>query len=583
MQPTRSNTGSRKQEINSEDVAVRLAFVRSLSQTAESLGPERFREEIIPDLKDLLDDEEDVTLALAEELGKTTIEDFLGGAAHLPLILPHLEALAKFEDTSVRDKAVSALTFIASRLSEEGFEKNFVELVNRLIDSDWFSPKASACGLLSVAYPRASAAWQHKLLVEFKRCCEDQTPMVRRSAAAAIKNLSTLVNKAELPILIEDFKNLALDDQDSVRLLAVENCVSIASVVSDEEKNSVVKPIVISCGKDKSWRVRYMVASTFTKLVDVLGQQITQNDLVSIFVQLLKDNEAEVRGAAASKVSGVCKLVDRETVIKEIIPCIKSLATDEAAPVRSSLASDVMGLAPIFGKEGTNEHLLELFLQLLKDETPDVRLNVLGKLDEVTQVLGLEQLSQFLLPSIMELAEDRQWRIRAATLDHIPLLAEQLGVDFFNDKLSSICMSWLNDCVHSIREAATVNFQKLTKSFGAAWAKSHIIPKIMEQMKNRNYLYRIISLNMITALAPEFPPQDVQRDLIPLVYTLSADPIANIRVQAAKTFGSLIPALETPFVQNDIIPFLTDKLLVDKDRDVLYFANVALQAARKKQ
>jgi len=143
-------------------------------------------------------------------------------------------------------------------------------------------------------------------------------------------------------------------------------------------------------------------------------------------------------------------------------------------------------------------------------------------------------------------------------------------------------MSWLNDCVFSIREAATVNLKKIAKVFGVAWAKQHILPKVVEQLKHRNYLYRTTTLTMISSLAEVFPQSDAQQDLLPLVFVLAADPIANIRINAAKTFNTLIPNLETGYVQTEIIPFLTDRLLTDRDRDVLFFGNVALQTAKKK-
>eukprot|EP01123_Difflugia_compressa_P009273 TRINITY_DN301_c0_g1_i1.p1 TRINITY_DN301_c0_g1~~TRINITY_DN301_c0_g1_i1.p1 ORF type:complete len:580 (+),score=93.60 TRINITY_DN301_c0_g1_i1:112-1851(+) len=572
---------SPKEGATSEDASVRLTFVKNLSKTAETVGPDRFRDEIIPEVKALLDDDDDILLALADELGKDEYETYLGGAQHNHLLLSILESLAKVEETGVRDKAVASLSKISHRIPQESCEQHFVELVLRLSESDWFSPRSSACGLISVAYPRASPASQTKLLLSFKRSCEDPTPIVRRSAATALKKIVPLLDKASLLQLVESFKALSVDDQDSVRLLSIENCVAFAEKLSEEEKNSVVKPVVLACGSDKSWRVRYMVASCFTQLVDSLGRQITQTDLVPVFVKLLKDTEAEVRTAASSKVSGVSKLLQKDTVIKDILPCARALATDDSSAVRASL--DVMGLAPLFGKDGTNEHLLELFLQLLKDETPEVRLNIIGKLSEVTQVLGLDQLSQHLLPAIMELAEDRQWRVRSSILEYIPLLADQLGAEFFNEKLSVLCVSCLNDCVFSIRESATVILKRIAAVFGVAWAKQYVVPKIVEQSKHRNYLYRTITLTMVSSLADVFPSSEIQSDLLPFVYTLATDPIPNIRINAAKTLNQLIPKLETSYVLSDIIPFLTDKLLTDKDRDVLYFANVALQNARKKQ
>lgn len=68
--------------------------------------------------------------------------------------------------------------------------------------------------------------------------------------------------------LIGMFQALALDEQDSVRLLAVENCAIIGTMLSPEESTQLVLPTIRACAQDKSWRVRYMVADHFC---DVCG------------------------------------------------------------------------------------------------------------------------------------------------------------------------------------------------------------------------------------------------------------------------------------------------------------------------
>lgn len=65
----------------------------------------------MPFLQESLDDEDEVLLALADELGKN-FEDFLGGPEYAHLLLGPLENLAAVEETLVRDK-VSAPAFYA--------------------------------------------------------------------------------------------------------------------------------------------------------------------------------------------------------------------------------------------------------------------------------------------------------------------------------------------------------------------------------------------------------------------------------------------------------------------------------------
>jgi serine/threonine-protein phosphatase 2A regulatory subunit A len=102
-----------------------------------------------------------------------------------------------------------------------------------------------------------------------------------------------------------------------------------------------------------------------------------------------------------------------------------------------------------------------------------------------------------LLPAIVELAEDKSWRVRQAIIEYIPLLATQLGKPFFDEQLANLCMSWLGDTVYSIREAATVNLKRLTEVFGVEWARTAIVPKVVNMGAHPNYLYRMTTVQAI--------------------------------------------------------------------------------------
>jgi serine/threonine-protein phosphatase 2A regulatory subunit A len=65
----------------------------------------------------------------------------------------------------------------------------------------------------------------------FRALCQDDTPMVRRAASTKLGELAQVVELEYLKTdLIPMFLSLTQDEQDSVRLLAVEACVSFASL-----------------------------------------------------------------------------------------------------------------------------------------------------------------------------------------------------------------------------------------------------------------------------------------------------------------------------------------------------------------
>src|ERR1700733_6786766 len=85
-------------ELRSEDVQLRLNAIHSIPTIALALGPDRSRDELVPFLQDSVDDEDEVLLALAEELGKN-FEEYIGGKEYAHLLLGPLEHLSGLEET----------------------------------------------------------------------------------------------------------------------------------------------------------------------------------------------------------------------------------------------------------------------------------------------------------------------------------------------------------------------------------------------------------------------------------------------------------------------------------------------------
>ncbi|KKA26041.1 hypothetical protein TD95_000342 [Thielaviopsis punctulata] len=590
-------------ELKHDDVVLRLNAIHRLSTIALALGPERTREELIPFLDESVEDEDEVLVALSEELG--SFVEYVGGPEWAHVLLSPLENLASIEEPVVRDKAVESLNKICAELSPSQVETFFVPLTVRLSKADWFTSKVSACSLYTAPYKKVSPPVQEQLRKQFSVLVYDDTPMVRRPAAS---NLAKFVKEMPASIVIDEmtpmFAHLAQDDQDSVRLLTVEVLVAIAEVVPKEQQAShgslltTLRRLI----EDKSWRVRFMVADRFEAIAKAAGEDVFVRDLEPAFLKLLRDNEAEVRAAIAAQIPGFCRLMNKAAVVASVLPAVEDLVSDSSQHVRVALATQISGLAPILGKEDTIDLLLPVFIQMLKDEFPEVRLQIISKLELVNQVIGINLLSQSLLPAIVTLAEDKQWRVRLAIIEYIPLLAGQLGVQFFNEKLDDLCMTWLGDTVFSIREAATLNLQKLTEVFGVEWASETIIPKVMIMGSHPNYLYRMTTCFAISTLSSVVSLDVIATSILPMLDKLVEDDIPNIRFNVAKTYNALITVLKKlpeegtiysleksgqtlgpspkgmDLIMTRIMPNL-DHLQQDDDVDVRYFAATAAHNA----
>lgn len=114
-------------ELKNEDVGLRLKSIRRLSTIALALGEERTRNELLPFLADNVDDEDEILLAMAEELGRFV--PYVGGKDHAKCLLGPLESLCTVEETVVRDKAVESISHICTQLSNEDIVNHGVPAV----------------------------------------------------------------------------------------------------------------------------------------------------------------------------------------------------------------------------------------------------------------------------------------------------------------------------------------------------------------------------------------------------------------------------------------------------------------------
>jgi len=563
--------------LTNEDVQVRVETLRSLGLFAKEIGPQRIASELLPQLKGLLEDDDEVLLVLAEELGGLLdLIDEPKAAGVLVL----LSSLCQAEEEAVRQKATASLLSMSQKLTSVTFSATYISLVIQLGETPWFTSKMSSCVLLPSAIARAQNDDQKKKLTSLcLNLCKDSTPMARRAAGGSLKDVIPHLTYETLTAgFVDAFINLSKDEQDSVRLLAVDVGTSLAlsfcKFKKPEQVSAVVLPVILSLAEDKSWRVRYMVANSYVNLATAISQDM-KHQLVQVFIKLLKDSEQEVRTAAAGNVSGVAKLVSVDEVIVHLLPCVGALVTDSSQIVRAALAKDIMVLSPLFGVDGTLNHLLTLYLRLLKDDVPEVRLNLIGKLDQVTPFVGLEKLSEDLIPAIIELGEDKSWRIRLAVIGNIPPLAAQLNLDFFITKLGSLCFSWLADTVYAVRQAAIANLKNLTVVFGEPFSRV-VVPRISSLCTNTNYLHRMTILFYAETVGTLMSPTFLQEFILPLVFRMAVDPVANIRFASARAIEALV---STMTAESKTQSLQVIKLLIaDKDPDV----REAAQNANKK-
>ena len=562
-----------------------------------------------------VDDDDEVLLVMADEIGKFVSMNLLGPSADSYIcLLEPLKSLAGVEETVVRDKAVESACAVIKRLESVYVVEHAIPVLQALTTADWFTSRVSACGLFAATYASVSnqdTTGSKRLLRHlFSTLCGDDTPMVRRSAAKHIGPLVCVVEKEFIVgELLPTFISLASEEPDSVRLLAIENCTIIARSVSLIEKTNSIIPLVKACATDKSWRVRNNIAKEFHPLSEALGTESSKGELSPLFVRLLQDPEAEVRASAARNLSGFAALVGFERFVADILPIVReacglpiegsavsaSSSGDLAQNVRSMLAESLVNIASTVSHQETpalailQSSVMPLILRFLHDESADVRLKVLEGLAKVIGSVGSRYLEESVLPALISLGSDSLWRVREKVILQMPLLAESLGAQLFETRLFEIFMGTFADQVHSVRMSATRCLEPLSRVLGTEWVKIHIVPRLFElyRAKESSYLQRITVLYAVRNLSviPQSSPnarglKEVAEDLLQILLEAPNDKVPNVRFVSLQVLSDAIAsgAYDRKTLDKNIREVVSACLNTEKDSDVTMFAKKAAAA-----
>lgn len=73
-----------------------------------------------------------------------------------------------------------------------------LSITQRLAAGEWFTARVSSCGLFHIAYQSAPDALKTELRTIYGQLCQDDMPMVRRSAATNLGKFSATVEAGQL-------------------------------------------------------------------------------------------------------------------------------------------------------------------------------------------------------------------------------------------------------------------------------------------------------------------------------------------------------------------------------------------------
>lgn len=568
------------EELKNEDLQLRLNATRRLKTIAEALGPERTRGELLPFITDTIDDEDDVLIALSEELG--SFVDHVGGPSHTHVLLQPLETLSTVEESLVRERAVDSIcklsAYVASVAPNEAHTlhvDHLFPLLQRLAMGDWFTSRISSCSLVAHVYqhlPASPSELRHEVLSIYKRLAHDETPMVRRAAASNISAVARAVSLSAPYLISTDllsiFSTLGDDEQDSVRLFIVENSAVFASLVSRVESGESVNSsssnpnlpttmsqtssdAVMASGEnslesegpahtsDAQAHTATTESQSSAEMGDVSDAPQTNGTTTEMTDANTDSADRNPPSAPADNESGMSS--DPATVqssptgngpthsrgdgksLARIVEMVRAFASDKSWRVRYMVANQLPDLCDALGTKATRSDLLPAYITVLKDTEPEVRTAAAFKVsDLITKLVNL--------PS--ESGSDSG--LDAAVQDVLPVV-EQL----------------VTDSAQHVRSALATNIMALAPVLGSEKTVEHLVDVVLSLLKDDCPEVRLNVIARLDKVSFVMSIERLSSELLPAIVELAEDKNWRVRLAIIERIALLATQLGKQFFEEN--------------------------------
>jgi serine/threonine-protein phosphatase 2A regulatory subunit A len=317
------------------------------------------------------------------------------------------------------------------------------------------------------------------------------------------------------------------------------------------------------------------------KLNEFLKFPNINNDMkqksVNIFAKLLEDTEPEIRNVCCLRLEEITKILKNENNFDKILQNLRKLEKDQKNYVKGALASNVLKICELIGPKKTNDYIFPIFLTLIKDENIEIRMNLINNLSELNKVIEIDNIIESIMPPIKEISANKSWRIRIQIMEIIPVLAKLFNQHLFMNNIFPICITALMDSVFSIRESSCKLFVTIYKDTKNEEFEKKLLEKLNELCLSSSYLLRNTALVFIKfyieKLEDKIYLEFFEKKLIEIVFNLSKDKIANVRMNCAFILNKI---KNIKFKDNKIngeINNIIEIFKKDKDEDVVKAIN----------
>ena len=561
------------EDLQSQETKIKINAIHNLRGISLALGCEATKKELLPYLKNCVNNEEEdeVLIELAKVL--SNFLDCIGGKENIKDLLGLFEVILTIDEPTIRKEAINSLKETIQQIGNIKYiEKDIMDIINKFYIVDDVNQKLSALNLIIVVYKDLNENNKKIVLEYLDNFSISDNISIKKELLSEITKITLLLSidyiKKFIDVMMEDKNDTVKTDLLNI-IISIKNHKELVSMMD------FIYELIPKLSEDQNWRVRLTVIDNITEILNFnnINYQFKQT-VINIYLKLIEDPEAEIRNGCCLKLEEITKLLKNEVNFEKILKILEKLGKDPKNFVKNSLAENIFKICHLIDKEQITEYIFPLFNTLINDENLDIRINLINNLCQLSDIFEPTTILDKIIPSIVEISSNKSWRIRTKIINIIQIIATKLYIqNTFIHYILNICLNFLTDHVYAIREAGCKLLCNIYKNVKDSEFERRLIEKLNEMSNSSNYLIRntcgMFIKYFIEKINDKIYFDFFEKKLINIVYKLTVDKISNVRITCAIIFNKVKNSSFKDRNNIDKIKKCIEILKKDEDKDVI--------------
>ena len=567
------------EDLQNMDNKIRINAIHNLRSISLALGSETTRKELLPYLKNCINNEEEDEILIELTKILSNFLDCMGGIAYTSELLNLFGVLLSIDEPTIRKEAINSLKEVLNQIGGiNNIEKDLMEIINKFYWSDDVNQKLSAMNLIILLYNDLNENNKKIVMNYLENFLNSDNLLIKKELMNEIVKITCHLNidyiKKLISIITKDDNN-----NDNIR----ENLINVLiSLKSHKDLNFIINfiyDLIIKLSEDNNWKIRLSLINNFSEILKFpkINYNFKQM-IINIYIKFIEDSEEMIRNACCINLEYITKLLKNEINFNKILQNLEKLSKDEKISVKKNLSENIFKIFPLLNAKQINEIIFKVFNILLNDDNLDIKINIIQNIAELSQTMDLNNFIEKIIPSIISIAQNKSWRLRNKIINIIPSLVNQ---NFFMNDIFPICLNYLTDHVYAIRESGSKLlcniYIDIYKNKENLMYEKKLNEKLDNMINLSNYLMRNTCLIFIKFFCEKIEDKIYfnffEKNLINYVYKLSNDKISNVRLNCGFIFNKIKNYEFNDKMHKDKIKKWIAILKNDEDKDVRIIFN----------